>query len=460
MNTPKFNLKRREDIITEVRRYELITPLFGGGVKPQEPDPVSTVRAASVRGQLRFWWRATRGGQFASLDELRKAEEVLWGGAAVIGKDGKLERGGPGLVQVEVAEVKGGERYVPYEIVERNGKYRPRHKDQSSLAYFDFPLQPTEQEQKQNIPQSKMKGVTVGVQFQVTLCISVAFPESCTVVFHGTPHAEVLATLWAWETFGGIGGRIRRGFGALNRADAQSLTLANQQVIQTIHADWDQHVIETHQHPHLSQLRDKQRNLKVAQGAKWGEPIRAWEYLAEQLKLFRQHRDPETGNSRTPGRSHWPEPDSIRLALGNSSRPHPPRLTVRKFPRAAFGLPIITKFKDDKSGDPQKTSLQPKGSTRRASPLILRPALYRDAQGELFAVAIALILSGDQMSPTGLQLVDDSGRKFDVSDVPLTIADAQEIKTHPQLLGGKLDLTAGANDEGTIDILRAFLDTL
>jgi CRISPR-associated protein Cmr1 len=81
--------KRQDNLIRQVRRYKLITPLFGGGVEPHQADPVTIVRGTEVRGHLRFWWRATRGGQFnGSLKEMRRREEEIWGSAAAKDKPG------------------------------------------------------------------------------------------------------------------------------------------------------------------------------------------------------------------------------------------------------------------------------------------------------------------------------------------------------------------------------------
>nr|HID14673.1 type III-B CRISPR module RAMP protein Cmr1 [Anaerolineae bacterium] len=81
-------IQPKQDRVHQVRIYKLITPLFGGGAEPQKPDEVTVIRASEIRGLLRFWWRATRGGQFGSLDELRCAEEAIWGSAAGEGKAG------------------------------------------------------------------------------------------------------------------------------------------------------------------------------------------------------------------------------------------------------------------------------------------------------------------------------------------------------------------------------------
>jgi len=57
----------------------LITPMFGGGVEPGKNDPVTPIRVPSIRGQLRFWWRATAGAESANTRELRDLESKIWG---------------------------------------------------------------------------------------------------------------------------------------------------------------------------------------------------------------------------------------------------------------------------------------------------------------------------------------------------------------------------------------------
>lgn len=60
MRTPKIeapkafefnpNQKNGEEIIRETREYELITPLFGGGVETKKADEISVIRATEIRG--------------------------------------------------------------------------------------------------------------------------------------------------------------------------------------------------------------------------------------------------------------------------------------------------------------------------------------------------------------------------------------------------------------------------
>ena len=54
---------------------EIVTPCFLGGARDQ-----AEWRGASIRGQLRWWFRAVAGARFAGdLDKVREAEEEIFG---------------------------------------------------------------------------------------------------------------------------------------------------------------------------------------------------------------------------------------------------------------------------------------------------------------------------------------------------------------------------------------------
>ena len=184
--------------IVEVRKYRLITPLFGGGVKAQEADPITVIRGASVRGQLRFWWRATRGGQFGGdLEKMREAENAIWGSAAKKSD----ENSGPSKVALDVKILNRGK---PFHAEDRKGDPVRNIGEQSSIySYVAFPLR-----------ENANAAVLQDVEFELTIWYPVNLQK------------DVQAAIWAWETFGGIGARTRRGFGALQ------LTHINDQKIQ------------------------------------------------------------------------------------------------------------------------------------------------------------------------------------------------------------------------------------
>ena len=389
-------------LVTQVRRYELITPLFGGGVEPAVADPVTVIRGSEIRGHLRFWWRACRGGQFGGdLAGMKEAEDVLWGAASTV------QRPRPSQVQIEVEITNPGQVEQPFETRTRASQ------NWRDLAYASFPLQGDDEK-----PPGKVR---TGVTFTLTL----TFPPSQQI--------GVEAALWTWETFGGIGARTRRGFGALRNVDAP-LPQANavQQFIQTglqrhiAAGTWPTGV------PHLSRI-PYMRIAAARPNAK-----AAWEYLIRRLKDFRQSRNPGKAPNQ-PGRSKWPEPDEIRRITGQRSPLHAtPLSSVGKFPRAAFGLPIVFHFKDEGTGDPGNTTLQGHDHDRLASPLILRPLACANGQ----AVGLALILDGTTLPPGGLMLKEAPTNPT----VQATLTPA-EASTVPPL-------------GGNVDLLQAFFNTL
>ncbi|MFH0988534.1 MAG: type III-B CRISPR module RAMP protein Cmr1 [bacterium] len=412
-------------IIKQERKYELITPLYGGGVEAGKNDDITAINGKTIRGHLRFWWRSTRGGQFGgNLEEMKKREAVLWGGAS--GED----KPSPSKVQVGIKVTEKGSPIHPFET---NGGWR-----NSSLLYAAFPLQETNQ------------AVSAGIKF--TLMISYPIEEN----------SEIEAALWAWDTFGGIGARTRRGFGALKQGTLSAKIVKLQE---RITEDLKKHVPLENWHrdvPHLSKnlsfviVSRKQKENRVP----FDSVDEAWEHLIKELKDFRQSR-----SGRRFGRSKWPEPEQIRRITGQRNRPEDPiLLSVEKFPRAVFGLPIIFHFKDGNEEppyspvhDPIETTLKggkylegttPKYRERLASPLILRPL----ACGNNKAVGLAVLLQSPRVPPEGLRLTGD---RIDPS-VQSNLIKTEALKIEPlKQLAVKLK-----KDDDELDVLEAFMDML
>jgi CRISPR-associated protein Cmr1 len=165
---------------------EIVTPILGGSYQTRRIDDVDVIRAPSVRGHLRFWWRALYAAQYGSAKELYQRESALWGRAAT-------EDGGRSAVEIRVS-------------VERAGST-----DSSEIRLFSnrdqpatpgaYALWPARAETKTKTPTAPRR--QPGTQFQLTLKVPVAH------------EAEVKNALRAWILFGGYGGRTRRGLGSL-----------------------------------------------------------------------------------------------------------------------------------------------------------------------------------------------------------------------------------------------------
>lgn len=409
---PALNPKQQiEGVITQVREYELITPLFGGGVNPREADPVTVIRATEIRGHLRFWWRACRGGLFKdSVVAMKKAEDTLWGAA--------YKKGDPPIaqertIQIIIETIKRGNPEKPFTIEQnRAGRNQPKpHPD--IPAYAAFPLQPDQSELRK--PRPDVQDVLSRISFRLTI----SFPAD--------KQEDVEAALWAWETFGGIGARTRRGFGALRctrieengQSVSVNLPLAQQeQVRQWIQSNLKRYVVDGLWPNNIPHLARQGISFKLISSGNSDNALIIWKVLVTKLRDFRQMRRSSTKqDARHPGRSVWPEPSAIRQLTNQTLEAHStpiPNPPIRKFPRAVFGLPIIFQFKDnnkrnsdDPLSDPRKTVLQLETSERFASPLILKPLACREGK----FVGLALILAGTRLEEEQLVLKTQEGNQ-------------------------------------------------
>lgn len=414
---------------------EVITPLFGGGVhvasgeetrQLKRPDPVTPVRGASIRGQLRFWWRATRGCLCGSLAEMRGLEAALWGAASR-----------PARV---VVTVRGRVSTQPEPVFEMqirgNGNWNPQAlPGKRNIAYGAFPLQP---------PASQPVRLTPGDLHRVQGRVEVVVRLEDRPSGKDEPSfdrevewAGVKRAVRAWLMFGGLGGRTRRGFGAVDDGSAWdpervlAEVAADGRVLAEVAAD--------------GRPLDGVPSLIGARAtrarATFPDASAALSAGLERLQRFRQGTGVGRNrgqNPNHPGRSRWPEPEWVRLKTGQTAPRHAHRqVDVDKTPRAAFGLPIIFHFKDQ--GDPNRTTLIPADAPRRASPLIIRP--YR-IDGRRFGV-LALALSDRASDGLPLVLRQTQGGAFVASaEAMLTSAEASRIRPldgNPDVIGAFLD---------------------
>jgi CRISPR-associated protein Cmr1 len=318
--------KKRETIELELR---LITPMFGGGYKAREVDPLQPIRPAAIRGHLRFWWRATAGARYASVADLHKAETELWGGAST--KDNPAV----GKVAIQVQILSAGEE-TPYSQIAPPSK----PKDGPLHGYFLFPFQ---EQKKQNIP------AAVGrrqVSFQLRLTLDASLSEA--------QRAEVRTALKAWIAFGGVGARTRRGCGALTVVGAN----ANQWLPPTRGlAEW------------LEMPRDaaSDHDWTTLAGARGivvptASPEEAWRELGQFWARFRKGHFAQAYSPMSGGK--WRDYRQVLCQLrsqGNTLRLAKPFL----------GLPIV--YQKFGKQTPFTGTLEPAESGRMASPVILKP---------------------------------------------------------------------------------------
>ena len=153
-------------------RLQSLTPIFKGGATPDRVDPGRPFRVPSVRGMLRYWWRATSA--IGDTRSLRDREQEIFGG--VFGTDDQSARAS--RVTLSVSRMTSRETPRP-----------------DSPAY-SYVFGVTGRITNENVLHLDAKGVL-------------------RVGWTGNVGADVQRAFKAWMLFGGIGGRSRRGCGSV-----------------------------------------------------------------------------------------------------------------------------------------------------------------------------------------------------------------------------------------------------
>jgi len=183
--------------------YEIVTPMFiGGGDKHEEPE----IRPPSIKGALRFWWRALQWGSCLkqaegnadkALQALHEQEAELFGAAF---KDNQY---GQGLCTLKLKNV------IP-KGVEENW---PISNNNSGSGYLGYGLDKTTDE-------AHRKAISQG---KFAVCLMLKKGVSTEQI------QQLKNTLIIWGLLGGIGSRARRGFGsvAIKKLDDKSYKFDN-----------------------------------------------------------------------------------------------------------------------------------------------------------------------------------------------------------------------------------------
>lgn len=398
----------------------VVTPLFGGGVETGTNDPVTLIRPSSIRGHLRFWWRATRGAAFSSVKELRQREAEIWGTTE-----------NPSSVVLTVRIIAKMEATACAEWRRRKPPkegyaltwYAPFDGSNNPLPYALFPFQgEAPDEVLDNQDASKPAKSVRSAEFE--LKIELPTPERMARLrrtfneqrakielpqlneSHDDIQRDIEAAVWAWANFGGIGARTRRGCGALY---CKELAPPSAHEI----SNWFKDASKTFE---LSEAKRclSWPTLRAVLVLNESEPLlQAWRKTVGLMREFRQGKIGRDVSKFPPGRSYWPEADSLRAITKKGKPSHLKSITLPSpvkpaFPRAELGLPIVFHFKDssDKPNDcvlyaydHDKADEREKRIDRMASPLILRPLACGDSNQ-----AVAMVVSLRTLSPAGLEL--------------------------------------------------------
>lgn len=402
----------------------LITPMVGGGAESKSLHEITPIRASAIRGNLRYWWRALRG-DLETNEILYQHEYAIWGGQKPdTGSESNDEKTQtwkspisirvvlPG--QVNLKTVSAG--YHQYRANQRRHSPFARWSRElpDSAGYALFPLQKTSKQLRDaGNADMALNELAIAGEFALQVCIQnrrkITDSESTPVCPLYLPEFkqlcdEVCACLAMWITFGGLGARTRRGFGAIELCNAASveqgegLKWVMPDVIENMQkATWsaaqiiraavkmvgNPSSVGPPQWPVISE-GESDKNASVFCGNPCNTAKDAHQLLLQAAVSFYQR--PPTGrkhgdSANRPGRSNWPEADSFKLLRGRRDYEHRPVLDKNfvSAPRAARGMPLRITFKDSNE-KAANGEVVPAEGDRLPSPLVFSVLRTSDNQ--------------------------------------------------------------------------------
>lgn len=336
---PRCRHRRGADPTREIDvALEVVTPILGGAYETRTLDEVDFIRVPSIRGQLRFWWRALYAHESPTAKDLYERECALWGGT------------GGNRPRRSVVEIRVVVEHIGETDLEDVQPYRRGGKDETRGSYALWPARSDGKKGRPPAPRRRP-----GTRFRLFARVGGVQDLS------RRDFEQVRNAIRAWVVFGGYGSRTRRGLGSLSVVEQRAEWLPAEPTRSAFQALFGRDVFESR-----NQLGSEVPALGGAAlqvGMPTKDALDAWAGALDTLKTFRQGSDGDAGDrAREPGHgktdprrpsiSNWPEADKIRRRFGKTQSHRPQHNSEAVWPRAGFGLPIIGQFqKNGRNGE-------------------------------------------------------------------------------------------------------------
>lgn len=165
---------------------EVITPMFLAGADGSTPE----LRPPSIKGAMRFWWRAMNG--HLSIDELRRREAELFGGSEGDGKKSSFS------IRINNQKLQDSQDKLPFKETKSIAKGK-----EIRINILEYLCYGTYDYQKGNgniFNRAYFKnGGTFDIQIQ----------------YKNNEKEDIFKSLYLFALFGGLGSRSRNGFGKI-----------------------------------------------------------------------------------------------------------------------------------------------------------------------------------------------------------------------------------------------------
>lgn len=321
---------------------EFVTPCFLGGVRQQ-----AEWRAASVRGQLRWWFRAVAGGACAGdLAEVRRLEVEIFGSTDASSPLQVRTLRAPALLPIYSQP--GWGRPLSDRALAESWGVRPGTRewtDAIGRLAMQWPVNPL-----LYLGYGCLKPVGGGQWHLERSCIAPGETATLQLAWRRPGGATAFAlwndALWCWLNLGGIGTRSRRGFGALRehppREGGGASPRTRDELVAQARAMRERVAMRTPSGhlPEWSHFSDRSRIFAArAVSRSWDEAM----VLAGGWLMAYRRRYGYPKDGRTLGETPLADRDYVWAGFAP-----PRRMPPRGVPdRAGFGLPLPFGKPDD-----------------------------------------------------------------------------------------------------------------
>ena len=317
---------------------KVLTPAFIGGW-----DNVNTseFRVSSLKGLLRYWWRAFYSQNYNNYNQLLQEENEIFGGQGLRSR-------------ISIRIIDKNERISNLQ----NLLNSPITHNLTGIRYLFFSM----------FPMGRSPGRNQFINPGSSYKLSVSSTDERYL-------KEFLKALWALENFGGIGARSRRGAGSIYVENIEyiNFNVGENEIPNFLYEERNnrgfnlQNFINRNLNfaekaenlPEFTKISNNYFYYKIIDGnyGNWEDILN---YIGEKLKDFRSYLRPPFNN----------EARAIKNYLANRRYEGPNLIT-----KPAFGLPIIYRFRNVGS-----IEVKPKNSEypRRASPLFIKVGIKPD----------------------------------------------------------------------------------
>lgn len=190
---------------------ELVSPAFLAGAMQRREE--CDLRPATVRGLLRWWWRALHAGRM-NVESLRALEAALWGDTE--------KAGAISLEIIRLEKLTPGEFDV-YQLVRhyRLVQHQKDAKQAQGILYLGYGMQKVKAKPEKGQPEKPARHfMPAGAKWRIRLVAKPLHIKGEAALTAEAVLKHAIAALVALAEFGGVGAKSRRGYGSIDLTDA------------------------------------------------------------------------------------------------------------------------------------------------------------------------------------------------------------------------------------------------